>query len=87
MLRRYWIHLRNADQFAGLRMGCGVTAFDLDDALALLRTAVIGDQPFDVETVVEDIDVRALDARHVLPNMGIVTRRGIWFPLGYERAT
>ena len=87
MLRRYWIHLRNADQFAGLQMGCGVTAFDLDDALALLRTHGIGDQSLDVETVIEDVDVHVLDPSHVLPNMGVVTRRGIWFPLGYERAT
>jgi hypothetical protein len=87
MLRRYWIHLRDADKFAGLRLGCGVTAFDLDDALALLRTQVIGDQPFDVEAVVEDVDVRALDPGHVLPNMGVVARRGIWFPLSHERGT
>ena len=31
----------------------------------------------------EDIDVRALDPNHVLPNIGNVTSRGIWFPLGY----
>ena len=87
MLRRYWIHLRNADQFAGLRMGCGVTAFDLDDALILLQTHVVGDQSLDVETVIEDVDVRALDPSHVLPNMGVVTRRDIWIPLGYQRAS
>lgn len=87
MLRRYWIHLKNADQFAGLRIGCGVTAFDLNDALVLLQTHVVGDQSLDVETAIEDVDVRTLDPSHVLPNMGVVTRRGIWFPLGYERAT
>lgn len=87
MPRRYWIHLRNADQFAGLRMGCGVTAFDLDDALVLLQTHVVGDQSLDVANVIEDVDVRTLDPSHVLPNMGVVTRRGIWFPLGYEQAT
>jgi hypothetical protein len=29
---------------------------------------------------VEDVDVRDLDAGHVLENMGDVTRRGVWFP-------
>jgi hypothetical protein len=29
---------------------------------------------------IEDIDVRLLDTNHVLPNMGIVIRQGIWWP-------
>jgi len=28
----------------------------------------------------EDVDVRALDGGHVLPNMGDPSVRGVWYP-------
>ena len=28
----------------------------------------------------EDVDLTTLDPNHVLPNIGNVTRRGVWFP-------
>jgi hypothetical protein len=36
-----------------------------------------------VVQVVENVDVSTLDQKHVLPNIGDVTVRGVWFPLGY----
>jgi len=39
----------------------------------------------DLESVRENVDVSALDERHVLPNMGNVLVRGVWFPLGHDR--
>jgi hypothetical protein len=30
--------------------------------------------------------VSILDQKHVLPNVGMVNVRGIWFPQGYEEA-
>ena len=30
--------------------------------------------------VIENIDIRLLDEGHVIPNMGIVTQKGVWFP-------
>jgi hypothetical protein len=30
----------------------------------------------------EDVDVSKLDPKHVVPNIGSVTIRGIWFPMG-----
>jgi hypothetical protein len=32
----------------------------------------------------ENIDVRTLDQRHVIPNMKDPTLRGVWFPMGYD---
>ena len=29
-------------------------------------------------------DVAELDQGHVIPNMGNMLKRGIWFPLGYD---
>jgi hypothetical protein len=31
-------------------------------------------------TVVPDVDIRTLDQAHVIPNMGPVVFRGVWFP-------
>lgn len=30
--------------------------------------------------IIEDIDIRQLDQGHVIPNMGVVTFEGVWFP-------
>lgn len=62
-------------------MGCGVTAFTRDDAFALL----LGVWPSECDgpvilDVSENVDLTTLDQKHVLPNIGDVTRRGVWFP-------
>ncbi|MCW2926654.1 MAG: hypothetical protein JWM86_622, partial [Thermoleophilia bacterium] len=36
-----------------------------------------------VDEVTEDVDVRDLDQGHVIPNMGVVVWRGVWYPSGY----
>jgi hypothetical protein len=30
--------------------------------------------------IVPDIDIRTLDEKHVIPNIGPVVFRGVWFP-------
>jgi hypothetical protein len=82
-LRRYWIEFpKRVELPPGFRPGCGVTAFDLVDAFEILRGAFRkGAVPAPTQ-VVEDVDIRTLDQEHVVPNMGDVTRRGIWFPRG-----
>jgi len=30
--------------------------------------------------IVPDVDIRTLDQNHVVPNMGVVTSRGVWYP-------
>lgn len=85
-LRRYWIRLADLPVSAG-RLGFGVTAWDREDALALLGAKVFAGRSLPaVETLIEDVDVSTLDAGHVLPNMAPPDRRGVWFPLGYAGA-
>jgi hypothetical protein len=85
-LRRFWFEFE-ADPTGlplGMSYGCGVTARDYDDALALLRERAFpgGVIPRFLRSV-EDVDVSTLDPRHVLPNMHPPVVRGIWFPMGY----
>lgn len=84
-LRRFWFQFdRSTELPPGVTIGCGATAFDRDDALAMLRERVFGSHDLPApEIVVEDIDVSSLDVGHVRPNMGNPAIRGIWFPLGY----
>lgn len=84
MLRRFWFNFENVPPFSPLCLGCGVTAYDRPDALQLLASTVFAKYPeMKVATVIEDVDVRSLDAAHVRPNMGVPAVRGVWFPLGY----
>jgi len=82
-LRRFWFEFDQPPAYSPLGIGCGVTAYALDDAMALLRLRVFSNGEFQVRRVVEDVDVRTLEQGHVLPNMGLVIDRGVWFPLGY----
>lgn len=61
----------------------GVTAFEYDDAMDILRKQVFRDTRMpEIESVVPDVDVSTLDPNHVLPNLGIAAARGIWYPRG-----
>jgi hypothetical protein len=85
-LRRFWIEfdLDLCDwsyPSSLLRPGCGVTGLDLEDCLELIRQQILkGETLPPVKNVVEDVDVSNLDVNHVLPNIGLVIKRGIWFP-------
>ncbi|WP_139237297.1 hypothetical protein [Polaromonas sp. YR568] len=82
LLHLFWFSFDSLPPFSVLAAGCGVTAYSHDDALHLLKERVFN-QALPACSVIEDIDVRTLDENHVLPNMGLVTQRGVWFPLGY----
>ena len=73
-LRRFWFPIPG-------HFGIGVTASSRVEAesLAALAAAQVG-WSFAASGVVEDVDVRELDQNHVVPNMGIVSNRGVWFP-------
>jgi hypothetical protein len=83
-LHRYWITFTPAaDHVWAHHAGrsCGVTAWDLEDALALVRRTVFEGNALPViESVVEDVDVSTLDSGHVLPNMLPPHERGVWYP-------
>ena len=84
MLHRYWFRF-SGELSRGLALGCGVTAFDRDDARRVLTERVFRDTPLpDIVEEIEDIDISTLDDRHVRPNMTVPLTRGVWFPLGFD---
>lgn len=81
MLHRYWFKLSKMSAPSVLNIGCGITAYDVDDAKSLLREkvfSIFGTR--DVLEVIADVDVSTLDQGHVIPNMAAPSNRGVWFP-------
>ena len=80
-LRRYWFPLPG-------RLWIGVTAASADEAVRLATLA--RDELWSAEAgqplpqPVEDVDIRALDQKHLVPNMGVAVVRGVWFPIGFS---
>jgi hypothetical protein len=89
LLHRYWLKFAQSDIDAArlpqiFLLGCGVTAFSPEDALSLIRQHVLrGAEVPKPSSLVADVDVRTLDAGHVIPNMEAPVSRGIWFPMGF----
>jgi hypothetical protein len=87
-MRRYWFRFAltiHDPHPIGVLLGCGVTARDRKDSEQLLAERVFGATTLpSITAVTEDVDVSSLDPGHVLPNMGDPSRRGVWFPLGYD---
>ena len=82
MLHRYWFQFNQTSKPSILNTGCGITAHSEEDARQLLRDLVFpvfGDR--DIASVIEDVDLDALDQGHVIPNMTSPFPRGVWFPL------
>ncbi len=70
-LTRYWFAV------LGL-LGFGVTAYSIDDARFLLEAEGYSiDRSADVTV---NVDVSTLDPKHILPNVGPSSFRGVWFP-------
>ena len=83
-LKRYWFRFATIPRPTPLNLGCGVTARDYDEAFGMLKARVFAGAALpSVVECVEDVDVQTLDTKHVLPNLGVVAERGVWFPLGY----
>jgi hypothetical protein len=83
LLTRYWIEFDWGDQapMAGTNLGCGVTAFDREDAVALVAKTVFANAAMPaISNVIEDVEITTLDEEHVIPNMGASSERGVWFP-------
>ena len=76
-LRRYWLEFATPAP-VGFTLGCGVTAFSETEARELALKVCHGEPV--ITSILSDIDVSALDAKRVIPNMGDCTQRGVWFP-------
>jgi hypothetical protein len=73
-LRRFWFPIPG-------HMGIGVTAYTRAEAEGIAREAAASlHWDFHADGCVEDVDVRTLDQKHVIPNMGVVVRQGVWYP-------
>lgn len=84
-LHRYWIRFRPHPSQTVPRPGCGVTAYNYEDALEILVNTVFrGKEMPAIEDVIDDVDIRSLDQKHVIPNMEVPIWRGVWYPRGYS---
>ena len=85
-LKRYWFEFdisgENLSQFGYLPMhGCGITAYDYNDALNIMRHFILRSDDLPKFTrIVENIDVSTLEDKHIIPNLGVPIWRGVWFP-------
>lgn len=78
---RYWFEFQGDDLPIGLLFGCGVTAHTGEDAISIIKDTYFPGGPLPrIKRVVADVDVSTLDQNHVVPNMGSVVWRGIWWP-------
>ena len=85
MLRRYWFIVYPQDRFGPRNIG--VSAYSKTEAMKLasetLRklnlTEYLADFNEHTESI-ENIDIRLLDQNDVIPNMGVVTWKGVWWP-------
>jgi len=88
MLIRYWFEFQYnhySELPYGLARGCGITAYNYEDALFLLSKEVFKNAPLaQIKKVIENVDVSTLDMGHVLPNILPPDLRGIWYPFGYN---
>ena len=82
-LTRYWFEFEVSSE-SQFPSRFGVTAWTYDDALAILRNTIPIWKQLQLTRRVSDVDIQTLDPNHVLPNMGMCSVRGIWFPKGYQ---
>lgn len=82
-LTRFWFEFNLIDHNA-LGLGCGVTAWNYDDAVNILKQQVFKtDSQLSIKRFAEGIGVSTLDKGHIIPNMLPTNFRGVWFPMGY----
>jgi hypothetical protein len=66
----------------------GVSAYTLSDALALLAERGVAIETSDASVTIEegitfhDLERRSVLCNHLVPNMGPMQFRGVWYPRG-----
>ena len=85
-LHRFWVvFASNQAVPVGAKLGCGVTAEDKTVALTLIKKHMFSGREIPaIKEIRCRISLDEIDQKHVRPNMGNPTIKGIWFPLGYE---
>jgi hypothetical protein len=80
-LRLFWIKFSNLSNFNPLNIGCGVTAKDETDAKIIILQN-FGDAVYSAIFSISILSsFEMINDKHVVPNMGDYSKRGIWFPL------
>ena len=76
LLTAYWIEFGPT-----LSSQFGVTAYSFDDAISILKQKAYSKEAMPpVKTFIENIKFKDLDQNHIVPNMGAISERGIWYP-------
>nr|CAS02859.1 putative integron gene cassette protein [uncultured bacterium] len=73
MLIRFWFQTSTG-------LGYGVTAESEEAALALLQDFGYPLSAQQILRIVKDVLPKDLDQLHVVPNLGLLPVRGVWFP-------
>lgn len=85
MLKRFWFVTFPENRFGPRNFG--VTAYTKDQAKKMLiekmsdlsMDNMLGNLNDETE-VIENIDIQLLDPNHIIPNIGVVTFEGVWYP-------
>ena len=87
-LYHYWFEFDLPEVDAASRdvaLGCGVTAFNRDDALWLIRETIFaGGVLPSISCCQEDVDRAFLEMKGIRGKAAPLRWRGIWYPLGYS---
>lgn len=85
MLKRYWLVIHPESRYGPKNVG--ITAYSPAQARTFAKEVLqktvganIPEALFNEGEIIENIDIRQLDQSHVIPNMGVVSRIGVWFP-------
>lgn len=83
-MKTFWIDFEKTEGKnlpIGTWLGCGVTANNINDAVDLLKRNLFRDwELVPILSVKEDVSIDDLEKNHVLPNIGNIMIRGIWYP-------
>lgn len=86
-LKRYWFEFdfpkpRLAhDGYIPSDGCCGITAFDYQDALKIMRRFLLRENETPIfSRVIENVDVSALENENAPRNLGVPVWRGVWYP-------
>jgi hypothetical protein len=84
-LRKFWFRFEPLPRPTAVNIGCGVTAFDREDAISIIKQLIFGENgPPPILESREDVSLDDIEQNHARPNVGNLEVRGIWFPQGYS---
>ncbi len=86
-LKRYWFEFEfpkprlSHDAYIPACGGCGITAFDYDDALNIMRLFMLLENETPIfSRIVENVDISTIEDENILFNLGVPIWRGVWYP-------